>query len=516
MPTATPSPTATPTPAPNANAEAGPDREISRGDVFTLNGSGSTDPDGDPIVSYTWTQVYGPDVTDGVGRIVGATPLITAPDNVSTVILELRVNDGHGDGEPDSIQINVMEHSETGFFVSGDDGSNDDGDGSRSSPFTSIPFAINQIQGPNYDIYVKSLSDGQSYLESETITPQTSISLYGGFGDNWVRDVTNNRTKIQGAAIAIEFGTVLEEAWFSGFDLTAADASKPGGSSVDVVVRGDNVLHIEDNTISAGNGAASDGSTPGGSSYGVSLYGRENVVVAINTINAGNGGAGSRGGKGGNGASATTNGSNGSGGNGGSGGKGAASSANGGSSGDGGKGLIPQDGKAGGGVGGGIGDKIGAGRVGDGGGGAGGKGGDGGAGGAGAGSVSNEGLYDPLNGEPGSGAGNGGGGAGGVGLTGGAGGGAGGGGQGGAGGAGGLGGGASIGILVSNVQSATIEYNQIVTQTGGSGGNGGSGVTGGSGSKGGVGAPNVCSFLGCNVGRSGDGGEGGGGVAQAA
>jgi hypothetical protein len=192
--------------------------------------------------------------------------------------LELRVNDGHGDGEPDSIQINVMEHSETGFFVSGDDGSNDDGDGSRSSPFASIPFAINQIQGPNYDIYVKSLSDGQSYLESETITPQTSIGLYGGFGDNWVRDVTNNRTKIQGAAIAIEFGTVLEEAWFSGFDLTAADASKPGGSSVGVVVRGDNVLHIEDNTISAG--------------------------------------------KGGNGASATTNGSNGSGGNGGSGGSG--------------------------------------------------------------------------------------------------------------------------------------------------------------------------------------------------
>ena len=344
VPTATPSPTATPTPAPNANAEAGPDREISRGDVFTLNGSGSTDPDGDPIVSYTWTQVYGPDVTDGVGRIVGATPLITAPDNVSTVILELRVNDGHGDGEPDSIQINVMEHSETGFFVSGDDESNDDGDGSRSSPFASIPFAINQIQGPNYDIYVKSLSDGQSYLESETITPQTSISLYGGFGDNWVRDVTNNRTKIQGAAIAIEFGTVLEEAWFSGFDLTAADASKPGGSSVGVVVRGDNVLHIEDNTLSAGNG-----------------------------------GAGSRGGKGGNGASATTNGSNGSGGNGGSGGKGAASSAN-----------------------------------------------------------------------------------------------------------------------------------------GGSGGDGGNGGTGGSGSKGGVGAPNVCSFLGCNVGRSGDGGEGGGGVAQAA
>ena len=347
VPTATPSPTATPTPAPNANAEAGPDREISRGDVFTLNGSGSTDPDGDPIVSYTWTQVYGPDVTDGVGRIVVATPLITAPDNVSTVILELRVNDGHGDGGPDSIQINVMEHSETGFFVSGDDGSNDDGDGSRSSPFTSIPFAINQIQGPNYDIYVKSLSDGQSYLESETITPQTSISLYGGFGDNWVRDVTNNRTKIQGAAIAIEFGTVLEEAWFSGFDLTAADASKPGGSSVGVVVRGDNVLHIEDNTISAGNGAASDGSTPGGSSYGVSLYGLENVV-AINTINAGNGGAGSRGGKGGNGASATTNGSNGSGGNGGSGGKGAASSANGGSGGDGGNGGTGGSGSKGG------------------------------------------------------------------------------------------------------------------------------------------------------------------------
>ena len=399
VPTATPSPTATPTPAPNANAEAEPDRDISRGDIFTLNGSGSSDPDGDPIVTCTWTRVYGPDVTGGVGRIVGATPLITAPNDVSTVILELRVNDGHGDGDPDSIHINVMEHSETGFFVSGDDRSNEDGDGSRDSPFTSHSFALNQIQGPNYDIYVKSLSDGQSYVESETIRPQTSISLYGGFGDGWVRDVSNNRTKIQGAATAIEFGTVLEEAWFSGFDLTA------------------------DNAISAGDGTAPDGSSPGGSSYGIYLYGLENVVVARNTINAGSGGAASGGGKGG------------------------VSSANGGS-GDGGKGVIPQDGKAGDGS-----------RAGNGGGG---------------------------------------GGAGGVGPT------------GGTGGVGGFGGGASIGILVSDVQFATIEENHIVTQTGGSGGNGRAGGSGGSGSKGGVGAPNVCSFLGCSVGRSGDGGGGGG------
>lgn len=461
--------------------------------------------------------MYGQDVTGGVGVFVGATPLITAPDSVGTVILELRVNDGHGDGEPDRIQINIWEHSDTGFFVDGDRGSDDDRDGSRENPFASISYALNQIQGPNYDIYVKSRSGDQAYVESETLSPQTTISLYGGYGEDWIRDVVGNRTKLRGAPIAVDFRTVFDEAWFSGFELTSANAEKPGDDSVGVRGTGDNSLFIEDNIITAGNGAAPNGQAQAGSSYGVSVNGLTNAVIRRNVITSGNGRAGNTGSKGGDGKPATTNGSNGSGGNGGAGGKGGASSLNGGNGGNGGAGLIPQDGKAGGGAGGGIGDKVGAGRVGDGGGGAGGNGGNGGTGGAGPGSVGSNGNYVPafsaggVSAGNGAGGGGGGGGAGGVGLTGGGGGGAGGGGQGGVGGSGGVGGGASIGVLVFQVESPVIEDNEITAQSGGRGGNGGAGGIGGKGTKGGVGAPNVCSFLGCDVGRSGDGGEGGGG-----
>lgn len=519
VPTATPTATAspTPTPRPNAAARAGPDKDAARGAPVSLNGSGSTDPDNERL-TYTWTQVFGPDVTDGVGVLKGATPLFTAPDRAGTVVFELRVNDGHGDSPPDTVQINVMEHTDAAIFVDGDRGSDEAGDGSRAMPYATISYAINRVRGPNQDIYVMTRGDGQAYVEEDTLRPQTSISLYGGFDAGWVRDVLNNKTKLNGPARAVDYGAVHEDAWFSGFELTAAAADDPGENVFGVVSKsGSATLYVEDNVIVAGDAGDADVGVPAGSSYGVFLAGLEHAVVSRNLIIAGNGGAGHVGAKGADGAPAKSNGANGSGYRGGAGGKGGVSTANGGAGGNGGRGLVPQDGKAGGGIGGGVGDKVGAGRVGDGQGGAGGAGGNGGVGGLGIGALSPNGLLEGLPGSIGSragdgvGGGGGGGGAGGVGLDGGGGGGGGGGGQGGAGGLGGTGGGASIGVLLFGVGSAIIEDNEITSGSGGRGGNGGAVGTGGKGTKGGVGAPNVCSFLGCSVGRSGDGGEGGGG-----
>ena len=272
-----------------------------------------------------------------------------------------------------------MEHADTAFFVDGDNGSNENGDGSRNNPFASISQAINRIQGPNYDIYVMSRDDGESYTETNTLDPQTSISMYGGFDSDWVRDLDNNRTRIQGDTQAVRIGTVNEVAWFSGFDLTAANASQPGEDSFGLLaVAGAATLFVEDNTITAGNAGSGASGISAGSSYGVFIGEVDRVVVRRNTITAGNGGAADTGHKGGDGASATTNGGDGSGFAGGAGGKGGVSTSNGGKGGNGGRGLLPQDGSAGGGVGGGVGDRVGEGRVGDGGGGAGGAGGNGG------------------------------------------------------------------------------------------------------------------------------------------
>ena len=125
-------------------------------------------------------QVYGPDVTGGVGFLRGATPSFTAPESVGTLIFELRVNDGNGDSPPDSVRVNVLEHTGQSIFVDGDNGSDDNGDGSKANPYATISGAINRVTGPDQDIYVMSRANGASYEESQTVSPQTTISLYGG------------------------------------------------------------------------------------------------------------------------------------------------------------------------------------------------------------------------------------------------------------------------------------------------------------------------------------------------
>ena len=124
--------------------------------------------------------------------------------------------------------------------------------------------------------------------------------MYGGFDSEWVRDVDNNRTRIQGATQAVRIGTVNEVAWFSGFDVTAADASQPGEDSFGLIaVAGDATLFVEDNTITAGDAGPGAPSISAGSSYGVFIGGVDRVVVRRNTITAGNGGVADTGAKGG-------------------------------------------------------------------------------------------------------------------------------------------------------------------------------------------------------------------------
>lgn len=92
--------------APNVGptANAGPNQSVVPGEVVTLDGSGSTDPDG-TIISYNWVQ------TGGAGPLAlsgtGATRTFTAGSSGS-YIFALTVTDNHGEvSAQDSVTITV-------------------------------------------------------------------------------------------------------------------------------------------------------------------------------------------------------------------------------------------------------------------------------------------------------------------------------------------------------------------------------------------------------------------------
>jgi hypothetical protein len=87
-------------------AAAGPDQSVASAAPVTLDGSASTDPDGDAL-TYTWTQTAGPTVT--LNDTHAVKPTFTAPTVTATTVLtfSLVVNDSHQDSPADTVNITV-------------------------------------------------------------------------------------------------------------------------------------------------------------------------------------------------------------------------------------------------------------------------------------------------------------------------------------------------------------------------------------------------------------------------
>jgi subtilisin-like proprotein convertase family protein len=90
------------------NANAGNDQTVNEGTLVTLNGTGSSDPDGD-VLAFSWQQLSGPAVT--LNNPTTATPTFTAPLVSATTNLSFRltVNDGRGGTDTDDVVITVQD-----------------------------------------------------------------------------------------------------------------------------------------------------------------------------------------------------------------------------------------------------------------------------------------------------------------------------------------------------------------------------------------------------------------------
>ncbi|NVJ62482.1 MAG: tandem-95 repeat protein, partial [Gammaproteobacteria bacterium] len=101
-------------------ANAGPDKSGDLGQTFVLDGSGSSDPEGQPL-TYTWTLVEGPsDSSAQLGSFDQVQAFFT-PEKAGDYRIQLVVNDGVYNSQPDEVVVSVAQNNRAPIADAGPD-----------------------------------------------------------------------------------------------------------------------------------------------------------------------------------------------------------------------------------------------------------------------------------------------------------------------------------------------------------------------------------------------------------
>ena len=148
--------------------------QVSIGGAVTLDGSGSSDPDGDEI-AYLWQQVFGPAVD-------GSSPLeetlsFNAPLEEATLGFQLVVNDGLEESLPAYIELDVVDDNAAPVADAGEDQATPGGEtvtlsGSGSdSDGDALSYEWAQVSGDYVEL------DGSDSAECSFVAPESNTVL---------------------------------------------------------------------------------------------------------------------------------------------------------------------------------------------------------------------------------------------------------------------------------------------------------------------------------------------------